>query len=109
MISLAAPRRLATASLIAVAVRAPMPGHQGDLVDVGRPQLLERPEVLEQRLATDLAEAGHVVEQIAEVPGIGVRTATAIKEAVARAAATAARLEPGDTSVNTATGEIEED
>jgi excinuclease ABC subunit C len=46
------------------------------------------------------------VEEIATVPGIGVRTATAIKEAVATSAAngqTGARV-----SVNTATGEIEE-
>ena len=41
------------------------------------------------------------VEEIAQVPGIGVRTATAIKDAVASAS--------GKTvSVNTATGEIEE-
>lgn len=46
------------------------------------------------------------VEEIATVPGIGTRTATAIKEAVAATAAngkTGARI-----SVNTATGEIEE-
>ena len=43
-------------------------------------------------------------EEIAQVPGIGPRTATAIKEAVASAA-----RESGPTmSVNTATGEIEE-
>jgi excinuclease ABC subunit C len=43
------------------------------------------------------------VEQIAEVPGIGTRTATAIKDAVATASATRKTV-----SVNTATGEIEE-
>jgi excinuclease ABC subunit C len=46
------------------------------------------------------------VEEIATVPGIGTRTATAIKDAVAATAAnrkTGARI-----SVNTATGEIEE-
>jgi len=40
------------------------------------------------------------IEQIAEVPGIGTRTATAISEAVAAS--------PRATSVNTATGEIVE-
>jgi excinuclease ABC subunit C len=40
------------------------------------------------------------IEEIAEVPGIGTRTATAISEAVAAS--------PRPTSVNTATGEIEE-
>lgn len=40
------------------------------------------------------------IEQIAEVPGIGTRTATAISEAVAN--------RPGSVGVNTATGEIEE-
>ncbi len=40
------------------------------------------------------------IEEIAEVPGIGSRTATAISEAVAAS--------PRPTSVNTATGEIEE-
>jgi excinuclease ABC subunit C len=40
------------------------------------------------------------IEEIAEVPGIGHRTATAIAEAVASS--------PRPTSVNTATGEIEE-
>jgi excinuclease ABC subunit C len=40
------------------------------------------------------------IEQIAEVPGIGTRTATAIAEAVAST--------PRGASVNTATGEIEE-
>lgn len=44
------------------------------------------------------------VEEIAQVPGIGTRTATAIKDAVAEAAATRKTV-----SVNTATGEIEED
>lgn len=43
------------------------------------------------------------IEEIAEVPGIGTRTATAIKDAVAQASAT-----PQTVSVNTATGEIEE-
>ncbi|MFC4784909.1 excinuclease ABC subunit UvrC [Nocardioides sp. MAHUQ-72] len=46
------------------------------------------------------------VEEIAQVPGIGVRTATSIKEAVA---ATRANGQTGPRlSVNTATGEIEE-
>ncbi len=49
------------------------------------------------------------VEEIAQVPGIGVRTATAIKDAVAPAGV---RSDPGTaprvTSINTATGEIEE-
>ncbi len=40
------------------------------------------------------------IEEIAQVPGIGTRTATAISEAVAAS--------PPRTSVNTATGEIEE-
>ena len=40
------------------------------------------------------------IEEIAEVPGIGTRTATAIAEAVA--------AQPGPVSVNTATGEIQE-
>jgi excinuclease ABC subunit C len=48
------------------------------------------------------------VEEIAQVPGIGVRTATAIKDAVTRPS----DAEPGSTrtitSVNTATGEIDE-
>jgi excinuclease ABC subunit C len=44
------------------------------------------------------------VEEIAEVPGIGVRTATAIKDAVATQTGAAKVI----TSVNTATGEIEE-
>jgi excinuclease ABC subunit C len=43
---------------------------------------------------------GATIEQIAEVPGIGTRTATAIAEAVAST--------PRAVSVNTATGEIEE-
>jgi excinuclease ABC subunit C len=43
------------------------------------------------------------VEEIATVPGIGPHTATAIKEAVERSAATGKTV-----SVNTATGEIEE-
>jgi excinuclease ABC subunit C len=47
------------------------------------------------------------VEQIAEVPGIGVRTATAIKEAVAPADSNGGTTTT-ITSVNTATGEIEE-
>jgi excinuclease ABC subunit C len=42
-------------------------------------------------------------EEIAQVPGIGIHTASAIKDAVARAAATRQTV-----SVNTATGEIEE-
>ncbi len=40
------------------------------------------------------------IEEIAEIPGIGTRTATAISEAVASS--------PRSASVNTATGEIEE-
>ncbi len=44
------------------------------------------------------------VEELAAVPGIGPRTATAIKEAVERHAATRKTV-----SVNTATGEIQED
>ena len=40
------------------------------------------------------------IEEIAEVPGIGTRTATAISEAVAAST--------GQTSVNTATGEVQE-
>ncbi len=47
------------------------------------------------------------VEEIAMVPGIGTRTATAIKDAVAQTAATG-KTGPVITSVNTATGEIEE-
>jgi excinuclease ABC subunit C len=47
------------------------------------------------------------VEQIAEVPGIGVRTATAIKEAVAPSGGDGGTTTT-ITSVNTATGEIEE-
>src|SRR4051794_9891189 len=38
------------------------PGHLGDVLDLGLAQPLERAEVLEQGLATDLAEAGYVVE-----------------------------------------------
>ncbi len=44
------------------------------------------------------------VEEVAQVPGIGPRTATAIKEAVERASAGRTTV-----SVNTATGEIQED
>jgi excinuclease ABC subunit C len=44
------------------------------------------------------------IEELALVPGIGERTATAIKEAVAAAAASRKTV-----SVNTATGEIEDD
>ena len=47
------------------------------------------------------------VEEIAMVPGIGTRTATAIKDAVAQTAANG-KTGPVITSVNTATGEIEE-
>ncbi|MBB6625966.1 excinuclease ABC subunit UvrC [Nocardioides sp. KIGAM211] len=47
------------------------------------------------------------VDEIALVPGIGVRTATAIKEAVAQSAASG-KTGPVITSINTATGEIEE-
>ncbi len=43
------------------------------------------------------------IEQIAEVPGIGPRTATAIKDAVVRSS-----RKTGPVSINTATGEIEE-
>jgi excinuclease ABC subunit C len=46
------------------------------------------------------------VDDIAQVPGIGTRTATAIKDAVAASATT---RKTGDmVSVNTATGEIDE-
>lgn len=45
------------------------------------------------------------VEEIAQVPGIGVRTAGAIKDAVAQANR---KTGPAVVSVNTATGEIEE-
>jgi excinuclease ABC subunit C len=44
------------------------------------------------------------VEEIALVPGIGPRTALAIKDAVTRAAG-----QTGGQAVNTATGEIQED
>jgi excinuclease ABC subunit C len=47
------------------------------------------------------------VDEIALVPGIGVRTATAIKDAVA-GSATTGKTGPVITSINTATGEIEE-
>ncbi|MGZ4450137.1 MAG: excinuclease ABC subunit UvrC, partial [Nocardioides sp.] len=47
------------------------------------------------------------VEEIAMVPGIGERTATAIKDAVAQSATTG-KTGPVITSINTATGEIEE-
>ena len=43
------------------------------------------------------------VEELAQVPGIGARTATAIKEAVERRAGSRKTV-----AVNTATGEIEE-
>ena len=43
------------------------------------------------------------VDQIAQVPGIGPRTATAIQDAVARSS-----RKTGTVSINTATGEIEE-
>jgi excinuclease ABC subunit C len=46
-------------------------------------------------------------EEIAQVPGIGARTATAIKEAVAQQPSTG-EAQPEIVSVNTATGEIEE-
>ncbi|HYF74353.1 MAG TPA: excinuclease ABC subunit UvrC, partial [Nocardioides sp.] len=46
------------------------------------------------------------VEEIALVPGIGPRTAGAIKDAVSR---TSGKTGPAIVSVNTATGEIEED
>lgn len=48
------------------------------------------------------------VDQIALVPGIGPRTATAIKDAVAQADATR-KTAPKQPTVNTATGEILED
>jgi excinuclease ABC subunit C len=51
------------------------------------------------------------VDEIALVPGIGERTATAISEAVARSSPNGQTGDAGDTrivSVNTATGEIEE-
>jgi excinuclease ABC subunit C len=44
------------------------------------------------------------VDEIAQVPGIGPRTATAIKDAVERAGG-----QTGRQAVNTATGEIQED
>jgi excinuclease ABC subunit C len=47
------------------------------------------------------------IDEIALVPGIGVRTATAIKEAVAATSGTG-QTGPVITSINTATGEIEE-
>ncbi len=47
------------------------------------------------------------VEELALVPGIGVRTATAIKDAVAETARSG-QTGPTITSINTATGEIEE-
>jgi excinuclease ABC subunit C len=47
--------------------------------------------------------AGASVEEIAEVPGVGPRTAAAIAEAVAPRAG-----ERQTVSINTATGEIEE-
>ena len=47
---------------------------------------------------------GATVEEVALVPGIGPRTATAIKDAVERASSTRKTV-----SVNTATGEIQED
>src|SRR4249919_2569186 len=37
-------------------------GHHGEFLDGGRPELAERAEVLEQRLAAYVAEPGHVVE-----------------------------------------------
>jgi excinuclease ABC subunit C len=51
------------------------------------------------------------VEQIAQVPGIGVRTAESIKAAVSGGAGEGAEVGAGPTvvSVNTATGEIEEE
>ena len=58
------------------------------LLDVGR------------ALFADKGFEGATIEEIAEVPGIGQRTATAIAEAVA--------AEPKPVSVNTATGEIVE-
>ena len=50
-------------------------------------------------------------EQIAQVPGIGVRTAESIKAAVSGGAGEGAQASGGPTvvSVNTATGEIEEE
>ena len=48
------------------------------------------------------------VDQIALVPGIGPRTATAIKDAVANADATR-KTAPKEPTINTATGEILED
>ena len=58
------PLRSATASLIAGGGRAGRcPGTCGDLLDGGGPELAQRAEVLDQRLAAHLAEPGHVVEQ----------------------------------------------
>jgi excinuclease ABC subunit C len=48
------------------------------------------------------------VDQIALVPGIGPRTASAIKDAVAHADATR-KTAPKEPTINTATGEILED
>ncbi len=53
-----------------------------------------------------LREAG--VEDIAQVPGIGTRTATAIKDAVAASAASRKTDAMAGMTVNTATGEIDE-
>src|SRR4029079_200672 len=39
------------------------PGHLRDVRELGLPELLERAEVLEQRLAAYLAKAGYVVQQ----------------------------------------------
>jgi excinuclease ABC subunit C len=47
---------------------------------------------------------GAEVDEIAQVPGIGPRTAAAIKDAVERAGG-----QTGRQAVNTATGEIQED
>ncbi len=49
------------------------------------------------------------VEEIALVPGIGPRTAEAIKGAVARTSGKTGAVNSGAVSVNTATGEIQED
>ncbi len=48
------------------------------------------------------------VEELAQVPGIGVRTAEAIKQAVAPQGSGSDGSGPTVISVNTATGEIEE-
>ena len=52
-----------SAARIASAVRRPMPGHLGDLLDAGRREPLQRAELPQQRLAPDLAQPGHGVQR----------------------------------------------